>query len=102
MQFKGEDLRDSVPNGLGPKDENKEELKKQWAHKAWSAITSFQPGSAGGPSGLRPIHLSECCHKDGPRSALVRAIASFAEVALTHAFRDSVREVLCASSLIPL
>ena len=95
----GDDLPTSVPNSLaGPEDEEDD----PWAKKAWRAITSFPPGSAGGPSGLRPIHLSECCRKMGPGSPLVQAIGAFAKVAVTSAFPASVRDVLCASALIPL
>ena len=31
-----------------------------WGRLAWQAVTTFAPGSAPGPSGLRPGHLKEC------------------------------------------
>jgi hypothetical protein len=92
----------SHANGLGGRNGDEQESAREWSKRAWSAVTSFPPGSAGGPSGLRPVHLSECCRKLGPGSPLVQALGALAEVALTSAFPDSVREVLCASSLIPL
>lgn len=98
----GADLPKHAPNNLAGQGRDAEECEREWNKRAWSAVTSFPPGSAGGPSGLRPAHLGECCRKLGPGSPLVRALGTFAEVALTTTFPDAVREVLCASSLIPL
>lgn len=99
----GEDLPVSKPNSFADRgEEGDDDGETLWAKRAWSAVTSFPPGSAGGPSGLRPIHLGECCRKLGPGSPLVRAIGAFARVALSTAFPEGIREVLCASSLIPL
>ena len=98
----GVDLPQSTASTLGGQAREEDDGESEWAKKAWSAITSFPPGSAGGPSGLRPIHLSECCRKLGSGSPLVQALGAFAEVAVTSAFPAGVREVLCASSLIPL
>ena len=92
----------SVQGSLPSEAEAEENGEPTWAKRAWDAITSFPPGSAGGPSGLRPIHLSECCRKIGEGSTLVQALGMFTETALTNTFPAGVREVLCASSLIPL
>ena len=51
---------------------------------------------------MRPVQLSECCRKLGSGSPLIQAIGAFAEVAVSTAFPDGVRQVLCASTLIPL
>ena len=83
-------------------DMEEAEKAEVWEKRVWSAITSFPPGSAGGPSGLRPTHLKEICRKLGPGTPVVAAIGVFVEVAVTTTFPASVREVLCASSLIPL
>ena len=73
-----------------------------WAKRVWAAIASFPPGSAGGPSGLRPTHLKELCRKLGAGTPMVEALGVFVEIATTSGFPAGVREVLCASSLIPL
>lgn len=83
-------------------EEDKDEEDAAWTKRAYRAITSFPPGSAGGPSGLRPSHLSECCRKQGQGAPLAQALGQFARTALFHAFPAAMREVLCASSLIPL
>jgi hypothetical protein len=97
----GDALPSSAPGGLAHEGEEAEKAEI-WAKRAWSAITSFPPGSAGGPSGLRPTHLKEVCRKLGAGAPLVQALGAFAETALTKAFPANVREVMCASSLIPL
>ena len=79
----GADLPSLVQGSLGEgTDADTEEPK--WAKRAWDAISSFPPGSAGGPSGLRPVHLKECCRKLGEGSSLVQALGTFSEVAITH------------------
>ena len=89
----GDDLPRTIPNSLA-NQAGEEQEQDTWAKRAWSAVTSFPPRSAGGPSGLRPIHLSECCRKLGPGSPLVHALGALAETALTAAFPHSVPEVL--------
>ena len=96
----GVDLPSLVKGSLGS-DTGADAEEPKWAKRAWDAISSFPPGTAGGPSGLRPVHLKECCRKLGEGSSLVQAVGTFSEVDITHAFPPGVREVLCASSLIP-
>ena len=67
----GADLPMSIASSLAGPVTEEDDGESEWARKAWSAITSFPPGSAGGPSGLRPIRLSECCRKLGSGSPLV-------------------------------
>ena len=81
---------------------DKDTQEAEWTKIARRAIASFPPGSSGGPSGLRPVHLSECCRKLGEGAPLAHALGQFAQVALTPAFPAPMREILCASSLIPL
>jgi len=83
-------------------EEDKDEEEAAWTRRAYQAFTSLPPGSAGGPSGLRPSYLSECCRKQGQGAPLAQALGKFACTALFHAFPTAMREVLCASSLIPL
>ena len=98
----GDSLPASATGSMADNMGAEEDGESMWARRAWAAISSFPPGSAGGPSGLRPIHLTECCRKLGAGSPLVQALGSLSETALTNTFPDSVREVLCASTLIPL
>ena len=74
----------------------------EWTKRAQEAITSFPPGSAGGPSGLRPVHLRECCRKPSHGLQLAHALGQLARIAARQAFPAPMSEVLCASSLIPL
>ena len=97
----GDALPSAVQGNLAG-DMEEAEKAEMWEKRVWSAITSFPPGSAGGPSGLRPTHLKEIRRKLGPGTPVVAAIGVFVEVAVTTTFPASVREVLCASSLIPL
>ena len=83
-------------------DGDRDAQDAEWTKVARRAISSFPPGSARGPSGLRPVHLSECCRKMGQGAPLAHALGQFARVALGQAFPAPMREVLCASSLIPL
>jgi len=67
-------------------EEDKDEEEAAWTRRAYKAITFSPPGSAGGPSGLRPSHLSECCRKQFQGAPLAQALGEFARTALFHAF----------------
>ena len=97
----GDDLPTEVASNVALEGD-KDAQDAEWTKIARRAIASFPPGSAGGPSGLRPVHLSECCRKMGQGAALAHALGQFARVALQQAFPAPMREILCASSLIPL
>ena len=97
----GADLPTEVASNVAFEGD-KDAQDAEWTKMARKAITSFPPGSAGGPSGLRPVHLNECCRKLGQGAPLAHALGQFARVALLQAFPAPMREILCASSLIPL
>ena len=73
-----------------------------WGKLAWKAVSSFAPGSAPGPSGLRPGHLKECLQKEGRASSLQGALGSLAQLSIEHGLPAAACTVLCASNLIPL
>jgi hypothetical protein len=73
-----------------------------WGKLAWQAVTTFAPGSAPGPSGLRPGHLKECLQKEGKGSALQGALGSLAKLGIEHGLPLGARPILCAANLIPL
>ena len=66
------------------------------------AITSFPPGSAAGPSGLRPVHLRDCVRRPGVSSGLLIALRDLAQGFLGGSFPEAVAPLLCASNLVPL
>ena len=73
-----------------------------WGKLAWDAVSSFSPGSAAGPSGLRPSHLKECLGTTGKGSSFQCALGELACAGIEKGFAPGAREVLCAASLIPL
>ena len=91
------DLPDHLPTSLTEGEEGCE-----WGALAWRAVTSFSPGSAPGPSGLRPGHLKDCLGKAGKGSALQAALGKFAQTGIEHGLQGGARAVLCAANLIPL
>ena len=73
-----------------------------WARLVQDAISSFPPGSAPGPSGLRPCHLRDCMRKPGQASSLLQAITSLVTKAVEGLFPLGLAPLWCASNLIPL
>ena len=73
-----------------------------WARLVQDAVASFPPGSAPGPSGLRPCHLRDCLSKPGQASSLLLAIVALVSGAVEGKFPLGLAPVWCASNLIPL
>ena len=73
-----------------------------WGILTRKAIFSFPPGSAPGPSGLRPGHIKACVKREGTDSELEAAITQMAKKAAYGYLPLGLAPVLCASSLIPL
>ena len=67
------------------------------------AIVHFPPGSAPGPSGLRPRHLQDILQGDLMGvSALLQGLALFTESCETGSLPMAAANVLCCATLIPL
>ena len=85
----------SIPTDLNVAD-------TEWGKRAVLAIASFPPGSATGPSGLRPCHLKECLRRPGSCSALQGGLGAFIEAACGGKLPRQLAESLCASNLIAI
>ena len=66
------------------------------------AIVSFPPGSAAGPSGLRPTHLKECLKKVGVGSSLLMTLGRLAAAAIEGKLHHAMAPCFCGANLIPL
>ena len=73
-----------------------------WADATWDAAMSFPPGSAPGPSGLRPGHLRDLLSKEGRCGSLHVALQAVVEGGCLGLLPDELAPILCAASLIPL
>ena len=73
-----------------------------WADVTWDAAMSFPPGSAPGPSGLRPTHLKDLLAKEGRCGNLHVALQAVVEGGCLGLLPDQLAPILCAASLIPL
>ena len=67
-------------------------------------IGSFPPGSAGGPSGLRPSHLKDClCEADASSQlALLHPLDTFIRLCLDGELPTAAVPYLCSAHLVPL
>ena len=67
-------------------------------------IGSFPPGSAGGPSGLRPSHLKDCvCEADASSQlSLLHPLDTFIRLCLDGDLPPAAVPFLCAAHLVPL
>ena len=74
----------------------------EWPKAVRRAIQSFPPGSAGGPSGLRPSHLQDILRKRGCEAGLVQSLANLSRLAILGKLPEAAGPVLCASTLLPL
>ena len=92
---------DELPSRLNLKFEDGDR-PLDWAKLVWHAIMSFPPGSAPGPSGLRPSHLKDCLLKVGVGSTLQSSLAALVEKGATGHLHHAAAPFLCASNLIPL
>ncbi len=80
-----------------------EELEQEeWEKLVKLAVSRFPPGSAAGPSGLRPSHLKECLRRSGMESCVVQGLSAFTQAAAAGSLPHFLQQILCASSLIPL
>ena len=73
-----------------------------WAPAALQAVASFPPGSAAGPSGLRPCHLKECLRRPGSCAALQNGLGAFVEVACSGKLPQAFAVTMCASNLLAI
>ena len=73
-----------------------------WARLIQEAVASFPPGSAPGPSGLRPCHLRDCMSKPGQASSLLLALTGLVAGAAEGRLPVGLAPIWCASNLIPL
>ena len=73
-----------------------------WADVTWEAAMSFPPGSAPGPSGLRPGHLKDLLLKEGRGGGLHAALQALVEGGCLGLLPDELAPILCAATLIPL
>jgi hypothetical protein len=69
-----------------------------------SLVTHFPPGSAGGPSGLKPAHLKECLQDadSGVATDFLRGLDSFVRLCLDGELLPGAVPYLCSGKLIPL
>ena len=65
------------------------------------ALRTFPPGSSGGPSGLRPIHLIEALKKDQGGS-LLEALALYCQSFVQGSLPLEARDWFCGARLIPI
>ena len=73
-----------------------------WPRLIQDAFASFPPGSAPGPSGLRPCHLRDCMSKPGQASSLLLALTGLVAGAAEGRLPVGLAPIWCASNLIPL
>lgn len=74
----------------------------EYAQIAMQAVTSFPPGSAAGPTGLRPCHLKDCLRRPGACAVLRCGLGSFVEAAANGKLPQVMSEWICASNLIAI
>ena len=74
----------------------------EWARLVLQAVAGFPPGSAAGPSGLRPCHVKECLRRPGSCAALQSGLAAFTEAACLGKLPVAISGWMCASNLIAI
>ena len=84
-------------NGAHPELEDAE-----WAQAAFQAVASFPPGSAAGPSGLRPCHLKECLRRPGSCAALQSGLGAFVEAGVRGNLPRAMATYMCSNNLIAI
>ena len=67
-----------------------------------AALKAFPPGSAPGPSGLRPAHLKDCLERSSSSAPLLSGMLAFARTAVRGALHEKIAVPLCAANLVPL
>ena len=73
-----------------------------WEDACWDAVRTFPPGSASGPSGLRPSHLKKCLERDGKGCTLHEALVELCKMCQNGGLPVPAAPWFCASNLIPL
>ena len=89
-------LPETIPVDLTGGDES-----FSWDDATWEGAMSFPPGSAPGPSGLRPTHLRDLLLKEGRGGGLHVALRQVVEKGCQGLLPEGLAPVLCAATLIP-
>jgi len=106
-------LRDLHPQGEGLNLEpslpdDRPDVAPSWASDQLLAMEAvvqyFQPGSAAGPSGLRPQHLLDCLNSadSAVRAAFLEALLTLVTATSSGRIYPRAAPYLCAAHLIPL
>jgi len=69
-----------------------------------AVVRSFPPGSAAGPSGLRPQHLLDCLNSadSASKAGLLEALLTLVMTVSSGRLHSRAAPYLCAARLIPL
>jgi len=105
-------LRDLHPQAAGPGlaaplSEDRTDVTPSWATDQLLAmeavVRSFPPGSAPGPSGLRPQHLHDCLNSAdcAAKAGLLEALLTLVTISAGRLY-PLAAPFLCAARLIPL
>jgi len=106
-------LRELHPKAEGPTlepllPEDRPDVTPSWASDQLLAmeavVWSFPPGSAAGPSGLRPQHLLDCLNSadSAAKAGLLEALLTMVTTTSSGRLHPRAAPHLCAARLIPL
>jgi len=106
-------LRELHPQADGPElaaplQEDRPDVTPSWATDQLLAmeavVRSFHPGSAAGPSGLRPQHLLDCLNSadSAAKTSLLEALLTLVTTVSAGRLHPLAAPYLCAARLIPL
>jgi len=96
------------PGLASPLQEERPNVTPSWAMDQLLAmeavVRSFPPGSAAGPSGLRPQHLLDCLNSEdsAAKTGQLEALLTLVTTVSTGRLQPRVVPYLCAGRLIPL
>jgi len=91
-----------------PLPEDRPDIAPSWASDQLQAmeavVRSFPPGSAAGPSGLRPQHLLDCLNSadSAAKAGLLEALLTLVTTTSSGRLHPRAAPYLCAARLIPL